>query len=202
MPVLGQGPWSGVVAPWALAALLSIALLLASAGLRQARDDAAESRLQHQTLQAGDFVPEARILTRSGRTVAIGSPGEDSVDVIFLLTTSCEYCRASVPAWNSLADTISAYGLRASLIAASTDSLLVALVSADSLGLMSRLGVFTSARHVSLFRARIVPQFAVVAPDGRVRYARLGTLTAGPALDSLMSAIRSLAPTQDIARAQ
>jgi hypothetical protein len=58
-------------------------------------------------LHAGSVVPAFRAATLRGDSLTIGeAEGPDTRQVLFVLTTTCPYCRATLPVWVRLADSL------------------------------------------------------------------------------------------------
>lgn len=51
---------------------------------------------------AGMVVPAFDAATVDGDTLRIGEPRAGQRQLLFILTTSCPYCKASIPAWKEL----------------------------------------------------------------------------------------------------
>ena len=120
----------------------------------------------------------------------LGKTEGDSLQLVVLLTSSCPYCKASLPAWSALARELSDSMRAVSIIALTTDSAHVATAYAVEHGLGFPLVPIPERRLAALFRAFTVPQTVLLGSDGRILYSRLGTLELGPSVDSIRAAIR------------
>jgi peroxiredoxin len=139
---------------------------------------------------AGMVVPAVQATTLAGDTVTIGDPPAESRQVLLFFTTTCGFCRQTLPAWQRIADTLRATR-EAEIISISLDS---ALAPADSLlriGFTFPVIELADPRLRSLYRAKSVPLTLVIGDGGRVLHARLGALTTQNAVDSVLQAVRT-----------
>ena len=56
-------------------------------------------------LGAGTFVPPLRLATQRGDSVTLGEPAAGR-QLVFVFNTLCPFCQATLPAWDSLADSV------------------------------------------------------------------------------------------------
>ena len=175
---------------------ISILLALACAlvvvlGRRQTSLNRAYAELKAKVSLAypGYVVPTVRTVTTGGDSVTIGELADTSArQVIFLLTTTCPFCLATLPVWAPLADSARALGF--GVVALSLDSLGKTLAYIESHGLKYPVGLLQGWKTIRLLRATAVPQTLVLNYAGEVLYAHVGQLTPGPGLDSVYSALR------------
>ena len=179
----------------ALAAALVVVLAVQNRTLRQ----------EHTVLldrvnfpYAGMWVPATAVTTLDGAPVAVGEPGPGRTQVLLHFTTTCRYCRASLPAWKQVAARLGeTEGAGVQLIGVSQDSLDVTRRYAREHALPFPVVRMGDARSVGLFRARAVPLVTVVHESGRVAYARVGALTTEAAVDSVVAVVRAAARVGD-----
>jgi len=105
---------------FALAAASVLVVVLAA----QKRDlldriDALNTRIRYPF--AGLYVPAVAMPAVGGDTVVLGQPPPGHVQVLFVFSTSCQYCKASLPAWKQIAAELAASD-RAEVVGVSTDS--------------------------------------------------------------------------------
>ena len=102
------------------ASALVVVLGIENRSLRAAYADLAE---RARTPHGGIFVPTFRAQTLTGDSVTVGSVAGTGRQVVFIFTSTCPYCRASLPAWRQLArDIDTVRDARVQVIAISWDS--------------------------------------------------------------------------------
>jgi peroxiredoxin len=176
----------------AAALLAASALIVALAIRHQSLTEAYRAlRLRTSLPSAGAMVPTFRARTLAGDSITIGEdPDPLAKQVLFVLTTSCPFCRQTLPTWARIADSVST--LRQVHV-------VVAAISLDSLGLTQdyvrqhQLGypvvLFPVAKLRRLYRATAVPQTLVLDHEGRILYARTGLLQPQAVVDSIFAAL-------------
>ena len=133
----------------------------------------------------GFYVPAVAAVTLDHEAVVLGRPGERQLLVFF--NTTCPYCRASVPAWQQIAERlagdsgIAVYGV-------GLDSAAAVAAYAGEHRLDFPLVASRDPRLVALYRVTNVPLVLVIGADGRVAYARMGVLETAFAIDSVLRA--------------
>lgn len=180
------------------APLMAVALVAASAlvvVLAQRHQRLTEAyrtlRLRTSLPSAGAMVPTFRARTLAGDSITIGEdPDPLARQVLFVLTTSCPFCRQTLPTWARIADSVSSL---------SAGRIVVAAISLDSLRLTEdyvhlhelRFPVllFPAAKLRRLYRAAAVPQTLVLDHEGRILYARTGLLEPQAVVDSVFAAV-------------
>ena len=179
----------GLFASCALVVGLSLRLI----ALNQAY---ATLRMRFDQPHAGDAVPAFHATSVSGDTFTVGENADIGArQVLFVLTTTCAYCKATLPVWAKLAD---------SLVQLNDGRIRVIAISLDSLAQSRRyvadhrirypMVMFPNERLRRVYRARSVPQTVVVDAEGVVLYAHVGQLRVGPTLDSVYHAATWLPP--------
>lgn len=141
-------------------------------------------------LHAGSVVPAFRAATLTGDTVTIGeAAGPDTRQVLFVLTTTCPYCKATLPVWARLADSLTRLPNHSiQVIAISLDSVEATRRYVAEHGLGYPVVTFPSPKLKRLYRAGTIPETVVLDKDGRVLHARTGVLTVPAVLDSIYKA--------------
>lgn len=138
---------------------------------------------------AGMYVPRFEAVTLAGDSVTVGEAPDDGAQVLFFFTTTCPYCRASVPYWKRIhaalaGDTgVEVYGVQ-------LDSLHLGPPYVRQHGIEYPVVGLEDRGMVSRYRIRRVPMTLVVDGEGRVRYARRGQLGGPAAADSVIAAVR------------
>ena len=137
----------------------------------------------------GLYVPAVSLPSVAGDTITLGQVAPGSVQVLFVFSTACQYCKASLPAWKHISGQF-----------ANTDNVQVVGISLDSVEVTRRylaeqqvnlpVTSFTDPRLRALYRAGVTPQTLIVDADGRVSYARIGALIDPAAVDSVVDAAR------------
>jgi len=183
LPVLRFLPWV------ALAASAALIYLLAQRHHDLSRAYTELSR-RMVTLHAGDVVPTFRTSTLDGIPVTIGAAGApEARQVVFIFRTTCPFCRATLPVWSRIADSLR--GLPdppIELLAISLDSVEPTRAYVRANGLPYPVLLFPEPKLARLYRATAVPLTLVLNGEGRVLYARTGLLDSAAALDSVFHA--------------
>jgi peroxiredoxin len=142
---------------------------------------------------AGYEVPAFTTTSLAGARVTIGHTDRpEGRQVLFILTTTCPYCRATLPVWKQIADSLRRIsGPPIQVYAISLDSAHVTRAYADSFRLTFPALLFPQPKLRQLYRAVAVPQTVVLNGSGRVLYAKTGLLDASAVLDSVYRAVTS-----------
>ena len=153
---------------------------------------ALERRVDDLTIRVRDpypgfVVPEVTAETMAGDSLVLGLPDSGSLQLLFLFSTGCKQCEASLPAWTALSTEFDA-DPRIDVIGVSLDSADATRTYAADHGLAFRAVTLTDRRMQVLWRAGLIPQTRLIDALGRVQYVRLGTLTAPEAIDSVRAA--------------
>jgi peroxiredoxin len=179
-------------------ALLSLGLLAASAlvvvlSIRHIELNQAYAALRRRATEphAGYAVPTFFAKTLTGDTLTIGeSTDSTSRQVLFVLTTTCPYCKATLPVWAELADSLERLDSgRIRVVALSLDSVERTRRYVSEHELSYAVTTFPKDKLRRLYRAGSVPQTVVLNARGEVVYATVGQLLAGPVLDSIYWAV-------------
>jgi|SRR5258708_6973349 len=140
---------------------------------------------------AGIFVPTFRAAALRGDSLTVGEMRGSGRQVVFVLTTTCPYCRASLPAWRKItsdADTVRSTHVE--VLGISWDSIEPTRRYAADHGLRFPIVRFPERKLGVLYRARAVPVTIVLDSMGRVLFGHVGVLTDALARDSVWPAIR------------
>ncbi len=137
----------------------------------------------------GLTVPPFDAATLDGDSVRIGKSGEGSAQILFFFTTTCPYCRATLPAWNRIASEAGKQG-EVAIYGIQLDSAQSGLEYAEEHGLGFPLVTLPDPRIRQWYRVRLVPTTVVLDRTGLVVYARGGEITARETIDSVLAATR------------
>lgn len=178
-----------------LVGLAIAAALVGTLALQNRRLAARYAALYERTLrpQPGIYMPTVRAVTLEGDTVTLGEAAEGERQVLFVFTTTCPYCQATVPAWNRIAgilDTLSAH--QVAVFGLVVDSPDVAAAFAAEHGLRFPVVRFTRSKDRVLYRTGRVPETRVLDSYGRIVYAWAGVLETDAAVDSVIAAARGV----------
>jgi peroxiredoxin len=88
--------WTGATI---LAALLVVVLATQKRALERRVDDLT---IRVRDPYPGFVVPEITAETMAGDSLVLGLPDSGSLQLLFLFSTGCKQCEASLPAWNAL----------------------------------------------------------------------------------------------------
>lgn len=182
-----------------VACLLVLALSIQHRALRDRLDRVVRRATRPHP---GLYVPTVRVARLEGDTVTVGEAGPHQRQLLLVFTTTCPYCRASLPAWKQVAAAaqptsgsppVTVYGV-------SLDSADVTLAYRDAHALPFPIVRFTS-KLPDLYRFWSVPTIVLLDETGRILYARHGVLTTRTGIDSVIAAIHAAPPTQQDAAA-
>jgi len=171
---------------------LDVALGIETRSLRAAYQDLG-NRVREP--HAGIFVPTFRTATLRGDSLTVGALARSGRQVVFVFTTTCPYCRASLPAWRQLAyDADTSRVMHVQVLGISWDSVEQTRRYAAEQGLTFPIVRFPERKLGVLYRARAVPVTLVLDSMGRVLFGHVGVLTDTLARDSVWPAIRFRPP--------
>ncbi|HEU4456290.1 MAG TPA: TlpA disulfide reductase family protein [Longimicrobium sp.] len=178
-------------------ALLAASLLVVVLGVQKRRLDNEVGDLRVQVTRAlrepvrGMYMPAFNTATLDGRAATIGSAPGEGRQVLFVYTTTCRFCLASLPSWKQIAgtlDTLSA--ARAEVYGVSLDSVEVTRKYAQRHALPYPTVRFPDDKVTSMYRAAAVPVTLVLDEQGRTLYSRVGQLSEPAAVDSVIAAVK------------
>lgn len=179
------------VVPWVLAIALiaaSALLLLLSRRLRDLSADYHKLRLLSTLPHAGTVVPTFRAATLSGDSITVGeAPDSAARQVVFVFNTTCPYCRAIIPLWHRMTDSIGRLG-RVQVLAISLHPVDTTRRYVAQHALRYPVLTFPQPKLQRLFRAVAVPQTVVLDWTGTVLYAKTGSLDPA-SLDSVYASV-------------
>ncbi|UCD24379.1 MAG: TlpA family protein disulfide reductase [Gemmatimonadota bacterium] len=119
-------------------------------------------------------------------------PSVGHVQILFVFTTTCQYCKASLPAWKQIAAELAA-SERAEVVGVSIDSVEPTRRYLVEHGIELPVVSFTDRRLLALYRAGTTPQTLIIDADGRVGYSHLGAVTDPLVIDSILNAATTVA---------
>lgn len=140
---------------------------------------------------AGMYVPTFRTSALDGTPVTVGEAPASGRQVLFVFTTTCPYCKTTLPAWDVIAaelDTVRSvpvgvYGI-------SLDSAEVTRRYVAENRLPFPVVRFPEDKLAAIYRAQTVPLTLVLDEQGRTIHSRLGEMTERAAIDSVLAAVR------------
>ena len=173
-----------------LVALATASLLVVVLAL-QKRD--LTERVEGLTTRARDpypglYFPAATLPSLSGDSVSLGQAPPGHVQVFFVFSTTCQFCKESLPGWKQIARDL-ADNSQVELLGISLDSVPATRSYVTEHGIDLTVVSFTDRKLRALYRAWITPQTLIVNAEGRVSYARIGVVRDNAAIDSIMSAL-------------
>lgn len=180
-----------------VALLMSVALLIRVAqGKRYAERSWSDLYERAMYAHTGMYVPTYSALATNGDSIRLGDVPPGTRQLLYFFTTTCPYCRASVPTWKALAEKaagrsdVAVFGVAVDSSSALDDYLV-------KHGLTYPVVRMASARYARLFRAGGVPLTMVVDPGGQVSYARRGEFSSAILADSVLVALDRELPVPD-----
>jgi peroxiredoxin len=178
--------------PWVLAVTLVLACALVLLLAKRVRDlsaDYRQLRLLSTLPHAGTVVPTFRTATLAGDSITVGETADSGESqILYVFNTSCPYCRAIIPIWEQIADSLKRLKRPVQVLAISLDSADTTRRYVAEHALPYPVLTFPQAKLKRLFRAGTVPQTVVLDSRGTVLYARTGTLDS-VSLDSVYAAV-------------
>jgi thiol-disulfide isomerase/thioredoxin len=139
----------------------------------------------------GYALPTFRAETLAGDSVTVGALADTAARrLVFVFTTTCPYCRATLPVWAAVADSARATQPNVAVVGLGLDSLRGVRGYAAEHSLTYPVATFPDWKTAQLPRGPAVPQTLVLNHWGEVVIAHIGRLEPGPVLDSVHAAIR------------
>lgn len=165
------------------------ALVLTLAGrLRSSTDENATLRRQAALPHQGLVVPTFRTQSLSGDQVVVGTDADSGTgQLLFVFTSTCPVCRATLPAWIRLADSLKRLGARVAVYGISLDSPDSSRVYVTANRIPFPVVTLPERKLIPLYRISAVPIAMVIDARGVVTYAKTGRPNQA-ALDSLYDA--------------
>lgn len=136
---------------------------------------------------AGMYIPAFPAPLVDGGVTTVGSPARGR-QILFVFTTTCPFCKTSIPTWSRIGSAAEAKYGRGAAVALSLDSAGVTRAYVQRNRLSYPVAGFPDERTQRLYRTRAVPVTMVIDSAGRVVYARVGELVEGAAADSVRAA--------------
>jgi peroxiredoxin len=170
-----------------LATALSAALSFQVRSLYGYRAEVRRLREDMRHLHPGQYVPAVRAATLAGGSVTLGETAPGRSQVLIVFTTTCPYCRATLPAWRELTRSLQADS------ASRHDVVWVSLSARDSTrdyvaehGITAPVAFFPDSRTRRAYGVHGVPVTIVLDARGRVMHARRAELATAASVDSVM----------------
>ena len=182
--------WLGIALALALTVIVVLGRRLEALAIEHQR-----VRRLAATLHEGGYTAQARLATVAGDSVLVGDPAGASRQVLLVFTTTCPYCKATLPVWRQLADSLRRTDPRIQVFGLSLDPDSVTRPYVEANQLAFPVAMLESPRLRYLFKAGVVPQTVVLEQGGRVRYGTTGALKNPLVLDSVYRAALDSNPT-------
>lgn len=139
----------------------------------------------------GMYMPAFRTATLDGAPVTVGEAASGERQVLFVFTTTCQYCKATLPAWSRIArEARTPGGAAPTVLGVSLDSVDVTRKYAAEHRLGYPVVRMADPKLVAMYRAGSVPLTLVLDEQGRTIHSRLGEISAPAAIDSVIAAVR------------
>ena len=136
----------------------------------------------------GMYVPSVTLPSVTGDSVLLGGPSVGHVQILFVFTTTCQCCKASLPAWKRIASELTAME-QVEVVWVSLDSVEATRRYLAENGIELPVVSLTDQRLRALYRAGVTPQTLIVDAEGRVSFTRIGAVTETGAIDSIIAAV-------------
>lgn len=173
-------------------ALAAAAVLVVVLGRdkRSLLDENTKLRERISAPYAGMYMPSFQTATLDGAPVTIGeAPG--TRQVLFVFTTTCKFCKATLPAWQRIAaEARTPDGQRPAVLGITLDSVDVSRKYVADNRLPFPVVRLVDDKLVSMYRAGSVPLTLVLDDKGRTIHSRLGEISTPEAIDSVIAAVR------------
>ena len=171
------------------AAVLVVALALQKRALLD-RNENLTTRIRYP--YPGLYVPAVTLPSVSGDSVLLGQAPPGQVQLLFVFSTTCEFCKASLPAWKQIAAELAA-NERVEVVGISIDSVEPTRRYLAEHGIELPVVSFIEPRLLAMYRAGTTPQTLIIDADGRVGYSHLGAVTELLVIDSIINAATTVA---------
>src|SRR5690242_916760 len=172
---------SRLAQPATLVAALGLVVVLAQEN-RGLRLQVAQTKIQSRAPRRGVIVPAFRAATLSGDSVQVG---RGIPQVLFFFTTTCQFCRQTLPAWDTIATRLRAGSVAAQVygVGLGSDSAVRAYAREHALGFP--VVTLPDTTLQMLYRVEGVPVTVVLSREGRVLLSR-PTILSAAAIDSVV----------------
>lgn len=139
----------------------------------------------------GMWVPNLTLPTIRSDSVRIGGWAIHRPQVLFFFTTTCPYCRSSIPAAAVLDSVARTMGVE--MVGVSLDEPALTSTYVSEHGISFKVGLMNAPGDKLAYRAFDVPLFLILSDSGRAIRARVGVVENGIVLDSLLVSLRRVA---------
>jgi peroxiredoxin len=182
----------------ALAAALSLVIVLAKQK-REMQLQALEHYNQAVKPHVGFLVPTFRSVALNGDSVTVGAAAPGTKQVLFVFTTTCPFCKSTLPAWREITRRLSTSSAgQVAVLGISADSEAVTREYVETNRISFRVLRFPDHKLLRLYRAGAVPMTAVTDHEGRMLYVPHGMI-AGAAIDSVVAAALDTSRVSEVA---
>jgi peroxiredoxin len=139
----------------------------------------------------GYVVPTMHVGALNGDSLVVGELADTMArQIVYVFTTTCPYCRATLPIWGLVFDSLARLpSSNVQVVAMSLDSTNATSAYAAKHQLRYPIALFPDWKSPRFFRAHAVPQTLVLSHFGVVLYSHVGLLEKGPGLDSLFQSL-------------
>jgi len=181
--------------------ILALALIwVLTMQLRSARAQYADLAQRYREPHAGMYLPTVVAPDLAAHLVLLGDSTRGARQLVFVFTTECPYCRASLPAWRRLAAEAEAMrSPRVRVVGVTLSAPDSTRAYAAEHRLTFPIVRFPEHKLVYIYRSQTVPVTMVIDAPGRVVYAHVGQLTDTLVEDSVLAALRMRSSASDSA---
>lgn len=177
-----------------------LAVSLATVGFQTSTINKLKSEVTYRrvlslSMAPGATIPSVDLPLLAGGSIDLSTGNKDSLRLVFVLTTTCPKCKAVLPEWKALVDSVSnATILNPVALAASPKPDVMDWAKSNSISFP--VAIVESGRVASQLRAALVPQVAVLNHKGVVVYSAVGVV----GQDSILRVLRRLDSLAQIGR--
>ncbi len=184
-----------------------VAALVAASGLvvklsmqqRALLDRVRELTTRVRDPYVGIYLPAVTLKSVAGDSVRLGEAPSGNAQVLLVFSTTCRFCRASLPEWKRMVSQLrGSSGVE--ILGVSVDSAQATQQYLVEHHLEFPVVSFTDRKLTALYRSNVLPQTLVIDEQGKVQYAHLGALTETSVTDSVIRVVRDItagAPSGD-----
>jgi peroxiredoxin len=140
----------------------------------------------------GLYVPAVTLTSVAGDSVRLGEAPSGKAQVLLVFSTTCRFCRASLPEWKRMVSQLRGPS-GVEILGLSVDSEEVTRQYVVEHHLEFSVVSATDAKLIALYRCNVLPQTVVIDEQGHVQYAHLGALTDTSITNSIMGVVRDVA---------
>lgn len=157
---------------------------------RTLRDELATLGRQASLPRVGLYVPTFQTATLDGRSVTIGKAAPGSRQVLFVFNTTCGFCLETLPSWTAIVTELRESADRVSVYGISLDPETETREYVTEHALSFPVLLFPEGKLERLYRVGGVPLTLVLDHEGRILYAKPGTLRDRASIDSILAAVQ------------